>query len=92
MSKIRVRRARELDDQYPDTWPARVDIAAGGRRFTRLVRHPHGDARRPFGWDEIARKFRALAGPILGTAQADHMVGDMRAATADAAMPLLWVR
>jgi 2-methylcitrate dehydratase PrpD len=92
MSKIRVRRARELDDQYPDTWPARVDIAAGGRRFTRLVRHPHGDARHPFGWDDVARKFCALAGPILGTARADRVVGDMRAATADAAMPTLWVR
>jgi len=92
MSKIRVRRGRELDDQYPDAWPARVDIAAGGRRFTRLVRYPHGDARHPFEWGDVARKFRALAGPLLGTAEADRVVVDMRAATADAAMPSLRAR
>ncbi len=90
MLKIRVRRARELDQQYPEVWPARVDIQAGGRRFTRLVRHPHGDARNPFGWDDVARKFHALAAPILGAAPAVRVVSDMRAAKADEAMPPLW--
>jgi 2-methylcitrate dehydratase PrpD len=90
MSRIRVRRARELDPQYPEAWPARVDIKAGGRRFTRLVRHPQGDARNPFGWDEVARKFRALAGPILGGDAADRAVNGMREAVADAPMPPLW--
>jgi 2-methylcitrate dehydratase PrpD len=88
--KIRVRRARELDQQYPETWPARVDIKAGGRHFTRLMRHPPGDARNPFGWDDVAQKFRTLAGPILGAVAADRVVSDMRAAKAGAAMPPLW--
>jgi 2-methylcitrate dehydratase PrpD len=90
MSRIRVRRARELDQNYPKVWPARVTIKVNGRRFTCLVRHPHGDARHPFAWDDVGRKFRELAGPILGTAAADRVVSDMRAATADAAMPPLW--
>jgi 2-methylcitrate dehydratase PrpD len=90
MSRIRVRRARELDRQYPEAWPARVDIKAGSRRFTRLVRHPHGDARNPFGWDDVEQKFRGLAAPTLGAGAADRVVRDMRGATADAPMPPLW--
>ena len=92
MSKIRVRRARDLDAQYPRAWPARVDIRAGGRRYSRLVRHPRGDARNPFGWDDAARTFLALAGPAIGEAAALRVVAGMRDAGASADMPALWER
>jgi 2-methylcitrate dehydratase PrpD len=90
MSKIRVRRARDLDAHYPRAWPARVDIRAGGRRYSRLERHPRGDARNPFGWDDAARKFLALAGPAIGEAAASRVVAVMRDAGARADMPALW--
>jgi 2-methylcitrate dehydratase PrpD len=90
MSKIRVRRARDLDRHYPRAWPARVDITAGGRRYSRLVLHPRGDARNPFGWDEMTRKFLALAGPAIGEASAAGVVAGMRGARASADMPALW--
>ena len=90
MSKIRVRRARDLDKHYPRAWPARVDIKAGGRRYSRFVRHPRGDARMPFGWDDEARKFLALAGPAIGEAAASRVVDGMRDAGASAVMPALW--
>jgi 2-methylcitrate dehydratase PrpD len=90
MSRIRVRRGRELDRYYPKAWPARIDITTRGRRYSRLVLRPRGDARNPFGWDDAAAKFRALAGPVVGPAAADRIITDMRAATADAATPPLW--
>lgn len=89
MTKVRVRRARVLDARYPRAWPARVEIKARGRRFSRLVLHPDGDARRPLGWDQIAQKFAALAGP-RGAAAADHAINAMRRAGRNDRMPALW--
>jgi 2-methylcitrate dehydratase PrpD len=89
-SKIEVRRARDLDACYPRSWPARVTIAAGGRRYTRLVLHARGDARRPFGWDEIATKFERLAAPSIGDDAARRTVRAVRTAEPNARMPALW--
>lgn len=90
ISKIRVRRARDLDRYYPRAWPARVEITTGGRRYSRLVLHPRGDARNPFGWDEMLQKFLALAGAPIGEASASRVVAGMRDARASAEMPALW--
>jgi 2-methylcitrate dehydratase PrpD len=89
-SKIRIRRARDLDAHYPRAWPARVTIAAGRRRFTRLVVHPRGDARRPLGWNGIAMKFERLAAPSIGIDAARRTVGAVQNAMPNAAMPALW--
>lgn len=91
MSKIRVRRARDLDRHYPRAWPARIEIRANGRRHDRLVLHPRGDARNPFGWDDMSQKFLALAGPVIGETSAGRIVGQMRGAVASADMPALWL-
>ena len=90
MSKSRVRRARELDRLYPKAWPASVEIKAGGRRYHRVVQHPCGDSRNPFGWDDAARKFVALAAPVIGEATATRAVAEMQNAGASADLPPLW--
>jgi 2-methylcitrate dehydratase PrpD len=90
MTRIRVRRARDLEKRYPRAWPARVEIRANGRRHRRLLLHPRGDARNPFGWDDMLRKFLALAGPAIGEASAARVVGEMQGAVATADMPALW--
>jgi 2-methylcitrate dehydratase PrpD len=89
-SKIDVRRARDLDAYYPRAWPARVTIAAGRRRITRLVVHPRGDARRPLGWNGIAMKFERLAAPSIGIDAARRTVRAVQNARPNAAMPALW--
>lgn len=89
-SKIHVRRARDLDAYYPRAWPARVTIAAGRRRITRLVVHPRGDARRPLGWNGIAMKFERLAAPSIGIDAARRTVRTVQNARPNAAMPALW--
>jgi 2-methylcitrate dehydratase PrpD len=90
MSRVRVRRARDLDTHYPRAWPARVEIRANGRRHGRLVLHPRGDARNPFGWDDMSGKFLVLAGAAIGEARAARVVGEMRGAVATTEMPALW--
>jgi 2-methylcitrate dehydratase PrpD len=80
MSRTRVRRARDLDAAYPRTWPARVTFVRRGRRFSRVVRYPRGDARNAFTWDEVAEKCGAVGG----------FAEQMRAATLDSGVPPLW--
>jgi 2-methylcitrate dehydratase PrpD len=87
LEKITVRRARDLERLYPSAWPARVEMRARARHFKRLVRHPRGDARRPFTWDEVALKFRRLAGPVTGEAEADRIVHSWREATPSSPLP-----
>jgi 2-methylcitrate dehydratase PrpD len=89
MSRVRVRRAPELDRRYPRAWPARVDLRTHGRRHRRIVMHPRGDSRNPFEWNDEAQKFCQLAGPILGVTAAEEFVSNMRAARPDTATRLL---
>jgi len=89
MSRVRVRRAPELDRHYPRAWPARVDLRAHGRRHRRIVMHPRGDSRNPFEWNDEAQKFCQLAGPILGVTAAEEFISNMRAARPDTASRLL---
>jgi 2-methylcitrate dehydratase PrpD len=89
-SKVQVRRARNLDAHYPRAWPARVTIAVGRRRFTRLVVHPRGDAQRPLGWDGVASKFERLAAPSIGIDAARRTFHAVQDATPNDAVPALW--
>jgi len=80
MSRIRVRRLRDLDTSYPRIWPARVTFTLHGKRAGGLVRYPRGDARNALTWDDVAQKYGA----------AGRLVDDLRSATIDSAVPPLW--
>lgn len=56
MGIVEVRPAPDLDAGYPERWPARVTVEAGGRSRTLEVDGP-GDA----GWDELVAKASRLA-------------------------------
>jgi 2-methylcitrate dehydratase PrpD len=82
MARIGVRRARDLDDAYPRTWPGRVVFRLrGGRgRVERLVRNPRGDARNALTWDDVIKK----------CGRARKFADQLRAATLDSPVPPLW--
>jgi len=69
--------AVEADDgllrHYPASWPARVRVAAPGRKRERLVTHVPGDAQRPFGEAQVAEKFRRLNAAVLS----ERAAGDL---------------
>jgi 2-methylcitrate dehydratase PrpD len=90
MSRVRIRRARDLDSRYPRAWPARVEIDSRGRRFRRLLLYPRGDAHHPFGWDQVEQKFVAAAGPVIGESAARRAIHEMRDAQPSSQMPPLW--
>ena len=43
-----------------------------GQRFEKFVRYPKGDPENPLSWDEMAAKFRALAGSARQTLRRNH--------------------
>ena len=88
MSRTRVTRARDLDARYPQSWPARVEIRARRQRYVRVMLHPHGDARQPLTWAELAAKATAIAAPIAGPSATDRLINEWRDADGDAPMPL----
>ena len=55
-AKVRVRADARLDDDYPETWPARVVVERLRQRKSVLVGTPRGDARNPMQWEDILFK------------------------------------
>jgi len=65
MARMSVGLSEELDEHYPQEWPARVRVAlADGRELARLVKVPKGDPENPLTQAELEEKFRLL---IAGT-------------------------
>ena len=61
MAKMSVGLSEELDDHYPQEWPARVQVAlADGRKLAQLVKVPKGDPENPLTQAELEEKFRLL--------------------------------
>ncbi len=66
MGKVTLVKDIRIEENFPREWPARVTIALkDGRSFDQFVRYPKGDPENPLTWDEMADKFRALAGTVL---------------------------
>jgi 2-methylcitrate dehydratase PrpD len=66
-AKVRVRVDARLDEQYPETWPARVVVEQDGKRKSRLVSIPRGDVQKPLQWEDVLVKagcFRSVVGVV----------------------------
>ncbi|MGD1096499.1 MAG: MmgE/PrpD family protein [Bryobacteraceae bacterium] len=79
MTKVTVRRAAHLEKHYPATWPAQVTIKVKGRRLQQTVLHPRGDANNPFGWNDLARKYKGF-----------DLLNQVRSLRTEDPMPKLW--
>jgi len=55
-AKVRVRVDARLERQYPRTWPAYVVVDRSGKRKSKLVSIPRGDAQNPLGWEDVLLK------------------------------------
>ncbi len=66
MSSVAIQRDPELDQAYPDRWPAivRVETAAGAEHETR-VDYPKGDPNNPMTREELIEKFHVLTNGII---------------------------
>ena len=55
----------ELEKNYPKEWPAWARVTLrNGRQVYAYVRFPKGDPENPLSWEELAEKYRALAGAV----------------------------
>jgi 2-methylcitrate dehydratase PrpD len=76
MNKVVLVKDPSIEKTFPKEWPARVSIELGdGTRHEKFVRYPKGDPENPLTWDELAAKFRALAGTVLSPERCDEIIG-----------------
>lgn len=84
MRKVVLTRDAEIEKTFPREWPARVVIQLkdiqlmNGQRLEKFVRYPKGDPENPLTWDELAAKFRALAGRVLAPARCEEIIAGVR--------------
>ena len=70
----------ELNQLYPDKFPARVTITLkNGASFQETVLFPKGDPQDPLSADEIEAKFRDNADALLGAARAGELLQAIKA-------------
>jgi 2-methylcitrate dehydratase PrpD len=75
MSKVVLTRDARIEETFPREWPARVTIRlAEGQIQEKFVRYPKGDPENPLTWDEMAAKFKALAGTVLAAERCEEII------------------
>ena len=75
MQKVVLVKDARLEENFPREWPARAIIELqSGQRYERFVRYPKGDPENPLTWDEMAAKFRSLAGLALSPERCDEVI------------------
>ncbi len=66
MSIIELQRDAELDQAYPDRWPAVMTIeTVSGKRHAIRIDYPKGDPNNPISREELIEKFHTLTGHII---------------------------
>lgn len=87
MKKVVLVKDRQIEATFPKEWPARVVIELEtGECFEKFVRYPKGDPENPLSWDEMADKFRALAGMALSEHRCEEVIAAVSVAN-PAAIP-----
>ena len=78
MERVRLEVDSGLDVFYPEKWPTVVEmVTTGGQKLVSRVDYPKGDPENPLSRDELRAKFRALASPLIGTAQTEGYIRDI---------------
>lgn len=81
MGRVVVVKDVRIEENYPREWPARVAIQLNtGERFEKSLRYPKGDPENPLTWDEMAAKFRSLAGAVLPAERCDEVLREIHQA------------
>ena len=85
MGKVVLVKDARLEKNFPDEWPARVQIhLTNGTQYEKYVRFPKGDSENPLSWEELSAKFYSLAMPVLPMSrceQISHAVSELNSST-----------
>jgi 2-methylcitrate dehydratase PrpD len=78
MEKVILVKDSRLEETFPREWPARVAISLeSGKKYEKFIRYPKGDPDNPLTWDEMAAKFRTLAGRVLPPGRCDQIIEEI---------------
>jgi 2-methylcitrate dehydratase PrpD len=81
MNKVALVKDPRIEENFPKEWAARVTIEVeNGQRWEKFVRYPKGDPENPLTWDEMAAKFRTLAGTVLSAERCDEIIAAVSSA------------
>lgn len=76
--KISVRENAELTRRFPEMIPCHMEITLkNGRRVSTAVDYPRGHYKNPMTDDEVAAKFRGLAGRVLPAPSLERALGQL---------------
>jgi 2-methylcitrate dehydratase PrpD len=90
MRKVALMKDVRLETAFPREWPARVTISlSNGERHEKFVRYPKGDPENPLSWEEMAAKFRALAGRVLPEDRCERILEEIARAKPETVARLL---
>ncbi|HEY7388497.1 MAG TPA: MmgE/PrpD family protein [Bryobacteraceae bacterium] len=90
MAKVSLVKDASLETAFPREWPARVTIlVASGERHEKFIRYPKGDPENPLSWEEMAAKFRMLAGGVLPEERCERIIEEVGRAKPEAVARLL---
>jgi 2-methylcitrate dehydratase PrpD len=65
----------DIDRLYPARYPNRVEIVLkNGQRFETRIDFPRGSVEQPMSFDEVADKFRSLAGCAVSKARTEEII------------------
>jgi 2-methylcitrate dehydratase PrpD len=80
MGKVTMVKDRRLEEAFPQEWPAQARIElTGGERYEKFVKYPKGDPQNPLTWEEMAAKFRSLAGAVLSPDRCGEIIRQVSA-------------
>ncbi len=75
MNKIHCVEDPELEKEYPQKWPASVNIVAkDGKQFSARIDYPKGDPENPLSWDELIDKFKNLISPVFSSEKQNEII------------------
>ena len=75
MDRVTCRVDPALDAQYPQAWPARVEITlADGRTLVAATQYAKGDPRNPLSLDEVIAKHRSIVAGVVDESTDDAIL------------------
>ena len=91
MSRVVLVKDARIEKNFPAEWRSRVVVyLENGEHYENYVRYPKGDPENPLSWDELAAKFRALAGGVLPAYQCSQIESRVRALNESSELRPIW--
>jgi len=91
MGRVVLVKDARIEKNFPAEWRSRVVVyLQNGEHYENYVRFPKGDPENPLSWDELAAKFRSLAGGVIQAYQCGQIESRVRALGESSELRPIW--